>query len=477
MENTYLQQVLQVLNKAEWRDFGDFVASPYFNKNEKFVRFYQFLQPFYPKFDITGSTKEQLYIHATLADKYSDAGYRNLCSDLLVLVQEFLAQESLNTGNTIKESLINRTLILRGVLDLAERNVKKAETMVAKSEFDFQEKLMSAIWINDLRVLHSIYNNRKSINASNPIMLEDNTHKFISEWALLRIFSALMNNLKATKSYNLPLDKKKYETYLNLYEALQPFEHKETKIVYLICKMNVWNDEAAYFECFEIIKSLDFTRNIKTNENLIIGLLDFVDFKMNEDEKWRKELFAVYDIKLSNRLWNEKKMLSYASLFNAVHNSLQLNNIAYAETILKKHIADVSPKIESTINNLCWAWIHFFKGDYNKAHEHLVDVETENMMVKYEMRSLQCLIYLQKKEWDLLNATLESFRQFIAYNKPHINDYVSHQFSLFCKNITLIAKLHPDYLKKDIEKIAAQLSTEKNSYMRNWMLEKINSGK
>ena len=118
MENTYLQQVLQVLNKAEWRDFGDFVASPYFNKNEKFVRFYQFLQPFYPKFDITGSTKEQLYIHATLADKYSDAGYRNLCSDLLVLVQEFLAQESLNAGNTIKESLINRTLILRGVKTL-----------------------------------------------------------------------------------------------------------------------------------------------------------------------------------------------------------------------------------------------------------------------------------------------------------------------------------------------------------------------
>lgn len=473
MENTYLQQVLRVLSKAEWRDFGDFVQSPYFNKNEKFVRFCQFIQPYYPNFDIGGELKEKLYIHASLADKYSDAGYRNMCSDFLVLVQEFLAQEALHSGNTIKESLVNRTLVLRGVLDLAERNVKKAEQQVAKSEIDFQEKLMTAIWINDIRILHNIYNNRKSINASNPVMLEDNTHKFITEWALLRIFSALMNNLKATRSYNLPLDKQKYEAYLNLYEAFQPFHNKESQIMYLTVKMNVFDDEKSYFECFEIFKHLDFTRNIKTNENLIIGLLDFVDNKLNEDEKWRNEMFAIYDIKLTKRLWNEKKMLSYASLFNTVHNSLQLNKIDYAESILNTYINEVSTNIADTIFNLCQAWIYFFKGDYDKAHKHLVKVETENMMVKYEMRSLQCLIYLEKKEWELLNAGLESFRQFIAYNKPSINLSVTHQFTIFCKYIGLIAKLNPDYLSKDKDKITAQLMAEKNSYMRNWMLTKI----
>lgn len=477
MENTYLQQVLQILSKAEWRDFGDFVASPYFNKNEKFVRFYQFLQPFYPKFDITGSTKEQLYIHATSADKYSDAGYRNLCSDLLVLVQEFLAQESLNEGTTIKDSLINRTLILRGVLDLAERNVKKAETMVAKREYDFQEQLMAAIWINDLRILHNIYNNRKSMNASNPIMLEDNTHKFITEWALLRIFSSLMNNIKATRSYNLPLNTQKYQAYLNLYESFEPFNNKESRIMYLTVKMNVLNDEQAYFECFEILKTLDFTKNIRTNENLVIGLLDFALHKLNEDEKWRIELHELYDLKLSNKLWSEKKMLSYTSLFNAVHNSLQLNKISYAETILDTYIQDVSPTIATTIDNLCRAWIFFFKGDYDKAHEYLVKVETKNILVKFEMRSLQCLIYLQKKEWELLNAALESFRQFNAYNKSSINELVTLQFTIFCKYISSIAKLHPDYLEKDKIKIQDQIKSEKNSYMRNWMLEKINSGK
>jgi hypothetical protein len=477
MENTYLQQVLRVLTKSEWKVLGDFVASPYFNKNEKFVRFYDKLSAFYPDFDVNEKEKVKLFLNTLQVKTFNDAGYRNLCSDFLVLVQEFIAQEALNTGYTVKEHLLNRTLILRNVLDLAEKNLKKVEVLVSKSEYDFQEKLMAAIWINDLKILHHIYANRKSINASNVIMSEDNTHKFITEWALLRIFTALLNQIKGVRNLNRNIDIKKYDAYLNLYDFFQPFDFKETKIIYLTLKMNIYDDENIYYECIEIVKTLDFTKNIKTNENLIIGLLDYVDYKVSTNERWRNEIFELYEIKLGNRLWSQQKMLSYSSLFNAIHNSLQLNKIDKAEIFLETYIKEVSPHIQSTLFHLCSAWIAFFKDDYEKAHEHLVKVETENMMVKYEMRSLQCLIYLQKKDWDLLTAALESFRQFIAYNKNNIGTQVTQQFSLVCKYIGLTAKLFPDYHPKEKEKIIQQMTDENNSYMRNWLINKINSGK
>ena len=57
-----MQQVLRVLTKTEWKAFADFVASPYFNKNDKFVRFYKLLQPYFPHFELTEKEKEKIYI-------------------------------------------------------------------------------------------------------------------------------------------------------------------------------------------------------------------------------------------------------------------------------------------------------------------------------------------------------------------------------------------------------------------------------
>lgn len=118
-----------------------------------------------------------------------------------------------------------------------------------------------------------------------------------------------------------------------------------------------------------------------------------------------------------------------------------------------------------------------FKGEYESAHEAITQVVTENLLIKYELRSLQCFIYLQKQEWDLLNAALESFRQFIAYNKNNLESAVTDQFNYVCKNIGALAKLHPDYKTKDKEKLIATLQEDNVSYMRNWMLQKIINGK
>ena len=107
MEKTYLQQVLQILNKQEWKLFGDFIASPYFNKNEKFTRFYQNLTPYFPEFNLNEKEKTRIFTLTSKIKHYNDAAYRNLCSDFLIMVQEFIAQEALKDGNTIKEHYLN----------------------------------------------------------------------------------------------------------------------------------------------------------------------------------------------------------------------------------------------------------------------------------------------------------------------------------------------------------------------------------
>ncbi|MGB4931672.1 MAG: hypothetical protein WBP43_16955, partial [Chitinophagales bacterium] len=295
MENTYLQQVLRVLTKTEWKAFADFVASPYFNKNDKFVRFYKLLQPYFPHFELAEKEKEKIYLTTTESKSYNDAGYRNLCSDFLALMMEFVAQESLKVGNTVKDQYLNSFLIDRKVLDLAEKNMKKVEVSIKKADLKLREKLYTAIWINDMRILYSIYNNIKNMHASNTVMLEDKTPNLITEWTLMRVFSSIMNNNKAKRAINLPPEKEKLKIFLDLYEAFEPFEHKETKVIYLIFKMQyVESGDQYYYEALDIVKSLDYTQDRYTIENLVIGLLYYADRKVLVDESWRNELFELY---------------------------------------------------------------------------------------------------------------------------------------------------------------------------------------
>lgn len=76
-----------------------------------------------------------------------------------------------------------------------------------------------------------------------------------------------------------------------MYEAFEPFEHKETKVIYLIFKMQyVESGDQYYYEALDIVKSLDYTQDRYTIENLVIGLLYYADRKVLVDESWRNEL-------------------------------------------------------------------------------------------------------------------------------------------------------------------------------------------
>lgn len=475
MDNTYLQQLLRILTKHEWKVLGDFLASPYFNKNAKFIRFYKLLDPYYPLFDVDDNAKVKLYIKTTDSSSFSDAGYRNLCSDFLALLNEFITQEEMKERSSVKDQYLNTALLNRKALDLVEKNLRKIEQQFSKGNYAINEQFLAAIWINDARLRHNIYSNRKSLQLSQEYMSNDQTYLVVSTWSLIKIFTALINYITASRSLHKPIDNIRVNAFLHLYETLQPFQNAEVEMFYLIVKINVTNDENYYFKLKAVFTAhIQHTRN-KSTDNIIIGMLDFCNYKVAYDERWRAEVFQLYNLKFTKQIWDEAKGLSYASLFNSILNALQMGEITYAQNILSQYINFVDKNIQVSLINLCNAYIAFFTSDYELAHERLVAVESENLLIKFELRSLQCLIYLQKQAWDLLSPTIESFRQFVAYNKNIVPGDITTQYTHFQKQIFAIAKLHPAYKRRDCMKIIEQLELSRQSYFRKWMLEKVAS--
>ncbi len=61
MQKSSLITILRTLTPQEFREFGEFVKSPYFNKNEKVITLYNVLKKYFPGFDSGSLTKEKVF--------------------------------------------------------------------------------------------------------------------------------------------------------------------------------------------------------------------------------------------------------------------------------------------------------------------------------------------------------------------------------------------------------------------------------
>lgn len=472
MENTNLQQLLQTLTKSEWREFGDFLSSPFFNKNEKFIRFYHQINPYQPGFVISEPEKQRIYIETTQSKAWNDAGYRNICSDFLELLQSFITQLVIASGSSQKGFYLNMELLQRGQLALVEKNLKKISSYLKTDSIDIGERLRTEVWLADLHTLLNIRMNRSRIHHASQFMINDTSFRTNTELLLLKVFITFHNYITATQNQNEPFDKERIKPFLQLYEAFEPFEHVEVALNYFLLRMVSEGADDNYYKTKELfISVLDKLHN-KDKSNMMTSLLNFVNGKVGSDESWREEVFALHDLKLTKRLWSNHSDLGYVSLFTAVQNALQMNRITYAEDILEQYSPFLNHVIRDSIYHLSKGFIALFKGDYSFAHQCIQKVETENNLLKYEIRVLQLLVYFEQKEWNLLASALESFRQFIQYNKPNISPEITDQYLTFVKQMQQLMKLPPAPSQKQRDQLIKTLRTDGHAYFKSWLLRK-----
>ena len=80
MENSKLIALLKTFNTQELRAFKDFVASPYFNKNQELVLFYDYLKKIAPKFPLKKISRESIYNNLFPKKEYDDKHMNYLMS-------------------------------------------------------------------------------------------------------------------------------------------------------------------------------------------------------------------------------------------------------------------------------------------------------------------------------------------------------------------------------------------------------------
>src|SRR4030095_7497754 len=135
MLSSTLLNILSKFSAKEIKEFGEFVNSPFFNKNENVVKLYNYVKKFHPGFNDKKLEKEYIYHRIFSKGKYNDGFMRTAIYNLGKLTEDFLAYV-----NFAKDEMD------RGINLLKELNERKLEKVFLKYYSEIEVDLDKTVY-------------------------------------------------------------------------------------------------------------------------------------------------------------------------------------------------------------------------------------------------------------------------------------------------------------------------------------------
>ena len=117
-----LVNLLVLFDEKDMRTAKDFVESPYFNKNHQLQKLFEALEKSHPEFSIS---KERVFKQVFPNKKYNDLKFRQICSALYKLLEEFLSIQKFKHDKSEKDLYLLSSLNELGDKRLFEKTDNK----------------------------------------------------------------------------------------------------------------------------------------------------------------------------------------------------------------------------------------------------------------------------------------------------------------------------------------------------------------
>ena len=113
MTNSKLITLLKTLNTSEWRRLGEFLASPFFNKNKELISLYQYLKKIEPDFSEKKLNKKVVFAKVYSQQPFQARILEDLMYNLLKQSEHFLRMIQLEQKEFTKNLLMLEILLER----------------------------------------------------------------------------------------------------------------------------------------------------------------------------------------------------------------------------------------------------------------------------------------------------------------------------------------------------------------------------
>ena len=480
MENYTIIQALKSLNKAELREFGRFVASPYYNGRKEVTKFFNELKKFYPDFSHKNFKADKIFYLIYAKKPYRKDNLRKLASFLLKLYEKFLSVNSVNKDDFYYSHSMLVELLIKNIHPLFSKhlNTQSNELEKLKGEAEF------FYWKKDL--IERMHNSHYMLSgndhlAGSSILKRADYFAYHSVLVMSKILISLVINEKnfnsdysRTDYYEL-FRRCNFEDFVNyLEESRSP--HYHVIAVYFYEAMALMNTESDVY--FNKLKNLllkntgNFSYSDRINLYTVFEAICTLKTERG-DFSVQKELFETYKYMLQKKLFSFTEGGEFiVKLFrNFILIGIQLREFKWLENFIAQYSKTLPADSRDNMIHLSEAMLLFEKKEFEKSLSILSKINYEIFHFKIDIKNLQLKIYYELNLFNEAYSLIDSYKRFITGNK-----FVSERYKTMAGNFVDYAfkllKAKESINPEIIYSIKKELEDKRNILNSDWLVEK-----
>jgi hypothetical protein len=471
LQNYKIIKVLKSFDRKEFKKFGEYVYSPYFNKNENVRKLYDALSKYYPKFQNRRMEVEKVFEKVFPEEKYDYFKINNVVSDLYKLSESYLYNVSLGREKLLYKHYLLKELSERGLEDIyesIEKNYKKEiENLKIKDE-DYYF------------YLYQFYTESLNYNISkkpgdHPRIIQSQFDSFLnySNVSLLKLYM-YMHHLK--KQNKVEFNMEMFESFSN-YVRGKDFEDNPAYMIYKSIMMLELNKSKAYFLRLKEIKE-KYADKISTPDlhNVLIFMHDFIAETRNKtgDESFKNEEFQLIKEMIDRKVFTPENIV-YPNLINIFKSACTVGEYKWADNFLNEFLKNIPERDKSNTLNCCKGYMNYTKNNFEKALEFFAKTNFQWFILKMFVKTLTLRIYYEEGMYEQAFAFIDSYRHYLLNDDKIIEEHKSTHY-VFLKYISSLIKIkmngnsNPYKIKKLKEQIN---DMENNPFgVKKWLQSK-----
>ncbi len=475
MESTKLYNSLKYLDIYELSAFDKFINSPYFNQNEKLTGLYRILLPFLKnKRDIEIEKLqvwEKLFGNQDFDDKY----FRKINSDLLKLLERFIAQQVYDESDTLLNNNLLKGITRKGAFKMYNSAIANADRLIHRnynrnSEYYFQQFLTEKNKFNFTSEFEKKSKKQTKHNWLNIKEISDNIDIFyVSE--KLKLYSTLLS-AKSIKKIDVELSF--MDEILQYVRANELWKFPPVALYYQIyLTLTESNIEEHYYKLKELITGFIHLFPVEEALDIYESALNYCVNRINSGQsKFYLEYLSLYKNMIQNNVLLKGEKLDPTRFRNIVISALRVNDFKWAEWFIEEYKDKLDEKYRENAVTFNLARLSFYKKDFDRVKKYLRNVEFNDMAYELSAKSMLIATYYDTDDYDPLYSLLESFNMFLNRNKKTIPDQKIKAHQILIKFVKKLITINPGD-KKAVEKLKQNIESAGEIPDKQWLLDRV----
>ena len=468
--------ILGRFSSAELRRFGDFAASPYFNRNKKIAALADIFISHAPDFESLELEKKALFDTLYPGKEYKDSAIRTLISDLTRLAERFIVEQALEDNPMLMEKMLAASFREKHLYALFEKKLSEVRSLLDNGAVSREDYGVIAGILQEVCELNYLK------HLENVEKVKDGFFEAIM-YSKLEYYKTFLGIYKEMLSHNLSYkyepDAKLADEFARLGNEVESDpeikeKHPSIYAEYLCCMILLrYKGESSYYK-----KLFDYINKFKkkfTAEELHSKYLVALNYCTHHLDRHTKK-FLDESLKVIRAMEEDTlKELRYMepNSFEAIASCMiYARHTDWLVKFLKRNIKKLPDELQDNTRNYLLGRMYFTIGEYDKALEYLAKVKYLRIHHYTHSKVLMAQIYYSFGEYDNCLTSLDLLKRYVKRKEIMVTDTYNmmNDFAVYAARLAILAG---NKNEKGLMRLEKDLSDMKESVLKSWILDKV----